>query len=28
MDAPDFAHAREVEYAYSWYNNIVHDTFG
>ncbi|KAA6185641.1 twin-arginine translocation signal domain-containing protein [Thiohalocapsa marina] len=28
MDAPDFALAREVEYAYSWYNNIVHDIFG
>ena len=27
-DAPEFALAREVEYAYSWYNNIVHDTFG
>jgi sulfide dehydrogenase [flavocytochrome c] flavoprotein subunit len=26
-DAPDFALAREVEYAYSWYNNIVHDIF-
>ncbi len=28
MDAPDWAHAREVEYAYSWYDNIVHDIFG
>jgi sulfide dehydrogenase [flavocytochrome c] flavoprotein subunit len=28
MDAPDWAHAREVEYAYSWYTNIVQDTFG
>jgi sulfide dehydrogenase [flavocytochrome c] flavoprotein subunit len=27
MDAPDFALAREVEYAYSWYHNIVHDIF-
>jgi sulfide dehydrogenase [flavocytochrome c] flavoprotein subunit len=27
-DAPDFALAREVQYAYSWYNNIVHDIFG
>ena len=27
-DAPDFALKREVEYAHSWYNNIVHDTFG
>ena len=27
-DAPDFALAREVEYAYSWYANIVHDSFG
>jgi len=27
-DAPEFALAREVQYAYSWYNNIVHDTFG
>jgi sulfide dehydrogenase [flavocytochrome c] flavoprotein subunit len=26
-DAPDFALAREVEYAYSWYDNIVHDIF-
>lgn len=27
MDAPDWALAREVQYAYSWYDNIVHDTF-
>ena len=27
-DAPEFALAREVQYAYSWYNNIVHDSFG
>ncbi|GAB0149983.1 MULTISPECIES: NAD(P)/FAD-dependent oxidoreductase [unclassified Marichromatium] len=27
-DAPDWALAREVQYAYSWYNNITHDTFG
>jgi sulfide dehydrogenase [flavocytochrome c] flavoprotein subunit len=27
-DAPDFALAREVQYAHSWYNNIVHDIFG
>ena len=27
-DAPDFALAREVQYAYSWYDNIVHDIFG
>ncbi len=27
-DAPDFALKREVEYAYSWYNNIVADSFG
>lgn len=26
-DAPDFALKREVQYAYSWYNNIVADTF-
>jgi sulfide dehydrogenase [flavocytochrome c] flavoprotein subunit len=26
-DAADFALKREVEYAYSWYNNIVHDIF-
>jgi sulfide dehydrogenase [flavocytochrome c] flavoprotein subunit len=26
-DAKDFALKREVEYAYSWYNNIVHDIF-
>jgi sulfide dehydrogenase [flavocytochrome c] flavoprotein subunit len=28
MDAPDWAHAREVQYAYSWYDNIVKDSFG
>lgn len=28
MDASEEAHRREAEYAYSWYNNIVHDTFG
>jgi len=28
MDAEPFALAREVQYAYSWYNNIVHDIFG
>jgi len=28
MDAPDWALAREVEYAHSWYNNMVRDTFG
>jgi sulfide dehydrogenase [flavocytochrome c] flavoprotein subunit len=27
MDAPDFALAREVQYAYSWYDNIVDDIF-
>ncbi len=27
-DAPDFALKREVQYAYSWYNNIVSDSFG
>ncbi len=27
MDAPDWAHAREVEYAHSWYRNIVNDSF-
>jgi len=27
MDASDEAHRREVEYAYSWYNNIVQDIF-
>jgi sulfide dehydrogenase [flavocytochrome c] flavoprotein chain len=27
MDAPEFAHKREVEYAHSWYKNIVHDSF-
>jgi sulfide dehydrogenase [flavocytochrome c] flavoprotein subunit len=28
MDAPEWALAREVQYAHSWYNNIVHDIFG
>jgi len=28
MDAPDWAHEREVQYAYSWYDNIVKDSFG
>ncbi|RKT46190.1 FCSD flavin-binding domain-containing protein [Thiocapsa rosea] len=28
MDAPDWALAREVQYAYSWYKNIVEDSFG
>jgi sulfide dehydrogenase [flavocytochrome c] flavoprotein subunit len=27
MDAPDWAHEREVQYAYSWYDNIVKDAF-
>ena len=27
MDAPEWALAREVQYAHSWYNNIVHDIF-
>lgn len=27
MDAPEWAHKREAEYAYSWYKNIVHDIF-
>ncbi|MBK1619371.1 cytochrome C [Lamprobacter modestohalophilus] len=27
-DAPEFALKREVAYAYSWYNNIVADSFG
>ncbi|MFZ1535938.1 MAG: FCSD flavin-binding domain-containing protein [Chromatiaceae bacterium] len=27
MDAPAEAHAREVQYAYSWYTNIVNDIF-
>ncbi|MBK5970991.1 MULTISPECIES: NAD(P)/FAD-dependent oxidoreductase [Thiorhodovibrio] len=27
MDAPEWALAREVKYAHSWYNNIVHDIF-
>jgi sulfide dehydrogenase [flavocytochrome c] flavoprotein chain len=28
MDAPEWALAREVQYAYSWYKNIVKDSFG
>ncbi len=28
MDAEDFALKREVDYAHSWYNNIVADSFG
>ncbi|EXJ14885.1 NAD(P)/FAD-dependent oxidoreductase [Imhoffiella purpurea] len=28
IDAPDWALAREAQYAHSWYNNIVKDTFG
>ncbi|ESQ14082.1 MAG TPA: cytochrome C [Chromatiaceae bacterium] len=28
MDAEPFALAREVEYAYSWYDNIIQDCFG
>ncbi|MCG6896472.1 MAG: FCSD flavin-binding domain-containing protein [Thiocapsa sp.] len=28
MDAPDWALAREVQYAHSWYANIVEDSFG
>ncbi|QGU31553.1 sulfide-cytochrome-c reductase [Thermochromatium tepidum] len=28
VDAPDWVLEREVQYAHSWYNNIVHDTFG
>lgn len=28
MDASEEAHAREVQYAYSWFDNIVKDTFG
>jgi sulfide dehydrogenase [flavocytochrome c] flavoprotein subunit len=28
MDAPEWALAREVQYAYSWYRNIVKDSFG
>ncbi len=28
VDAPDWALEREVQYAYSWYDNIVHDIFG
>jgi sulfide dehydrogenase [flavocytochrome c] flavoprotein subunit len=27
-DAPDWALAREVQYAYSWFDNITHDIFG
>ncbi len=27
MDAPDWAHKREVEYAHSWYKNIIGDSF-
>ena len=27
MDASEEMHKREVEYAYSWYKNIVHDVF-
>jgi len=27
MDAPEWAHKREVEYAHSWYKNIIHDSF-
>jgi sulfide dehydrogenase [flavocytochrome c] flavoprotein subunit len=27
MDASVEAHKREVEYAHSWYRNIVHDSF-
>ncbi|MFB1486607.1 MULTISPECIES: FCSD flavin-binding domain-containing protein [unclassified Thiocapsa] len=27
-DAPDWALARELQYAYSWYKNIVGDSFG
>ncbi len=27
MDASEESHKREVEYAYSWYKNIVHDAF-
>ena len=27
MDAPEWAHKREVEYAHSWYRNIVQDSF-
>ena len=28
MDSSPQSRAREVEYAYSWYNNIVYDSFG
>jgi sulfide dehydrogenase [flavocytochrome c] flavoprotein chain len=27
LDAPDWAHKREVEYAHSWYKNIIGDSF-
>jgi sulfide dehydrogenase [flavocytochrome c] flavoprotein chain len=27
LDAPDWAHKREVEYAHSWYQNIIGDSF-
>ena len=27
MDAPDWAHKREVAYAHSWYKNIIQDSF-
>jgi sulfide dehydrogenase [flavocytochrome c] flavoprotein subunit len=27
MDASEDAHKREVEYAHSWYKNIIHDSF-
>ena len=27
MDATDFARQREVQYAYSWFENVVHDMF-
>ena len=27
MDASPEAHAREVQYAYSWYDNIINDIF-
>ena len=27
LDAPDWAHKREVEYAESWYKNIIKDSF-
>jgi sulfide dehydrogenase [flavocytochrome c] flavoprotein subunit len=28
MDSPPAERAREVQYAYSWFNNITHDIFG